>query len=251
MEEIKNKLNDVLFIILLNKNENFNTKAPYDLEIMGKKMWEWVELAGQGAQIKTIPCTNESNVLNLIKPYVGAQQYTMVFYSDTPLITKQHVVNILDYFECKNLNVLRLKRGYVFNSEYLKNCETIMAEVNELFTGDEFFTVENYEDLNFVINIIKNKIISFHINNGINIIDKNSTYIDCNVVIEKGTTIYPNNHIMGQSYVGENCILEPNNIIKDSIISNNCIIKNSYLSGSRIEENIIVGPYEKVINVNI
>ena len=49
----------------------------------------------------------------------------------------------------------------------------------------------------------------------------------------------------------ENVILEPNNVIKDSIISKNVIVRSSYVSNSRISENVIVGPFETVIDKNV
>ena len=85
--------------MLLYKNESFNVRAPYDIEIMGKKMWEWVALAGSGARIKSTPCTADSDVLSLIKPYINEEKYVVALYSDTPLITKEHVLEILDYFK--------------------------------------------------------------------------------------------------------------------------------------------------------
>ena len=64
MEEMQaNVFSDVLFIVLLYKNDNFGIRAPYDIEILGKKMWEWVALAGSGAKIKT----TEMAVFELLK----------------------------------------------------------------------------------------------------------------------------------------------------------------------------------------
>lgn len=243
-----NPLKDVLFVVLLNKNENFGVRAPYDIEIMGKKMWEWVALSGSGAKVKTTPCTQDSNIISLVKPFVSNEKYTMVFYSDTPLISKQNVLEILDYFEKSGLNVLKLKRGLVFNSEYLLNCENVLAEVNPLFDGEEFDPIDSFNKLNKVADKFKQSILNFHTNNGVYIVDRASTYIDANVVIEKGVKIEQNNVIKGDSYIGENSVLEPNNTIINSIISNNVILKNSYVSNSRISENNIIGPFQSVID---
>lgn len=246
-----NPLSDVLFIVLLYKNENMNVRAPYDIEIMGKKMWEWVALAGDGAKIKTMPCTKDTDVISLIKPFVGNETYTMVFYSDTPLISRQMVIEILDYFKAKDQNALVLKRGMVFKSEYLLNCERVLAGENELFAGLEFESVDNFEKLSKINQTLKDQILKYHMLNGVFFTDLNTTHIDADVVIEKGVRIEANNTIKGQSYIGENCTLEPNNIIKDSIISKNVIVKNSYILNSGIAENMIVGPFESVINQNV
>lgn len=247
----ENPLKDVLVIVLLYKNENFGVRAPYDIDIMGKKMWEWVALAGNGAKIKTTPCTSETDVVGFIKPFVKDEKYTIVLYSDTPLISKENILEILEYFKSKSLNVLTLRRGYVFNSEYLINCERVLGSVNPMFDGEEFEMVDNFEKLVAVTEKIRNKILNFHIKNGINITNPASTFIDADVVIEKGATIKHNNTISGQCYIGENVILEPNNVIKDSIISSNVVVRSSFVLGSRISENKIVGPFDKIIDKNV
>lgn len=243
---------DILFVVLLYKNDSFQVRAPYDLDILGKKMWQWVSLAGQGYDVKSTPCTKDSDVVKLVKPYLREQhQYVIVLYSDTPLISKANVSEILDYFKYHNLNVLKLKRGYVFDADYLKTCEGIMATENKLFDGDEFEPIDSYEKLYEVTKKLQKLILDFHSINGVQIMDKNTTYIDADVVIEKGCVIYPNNNIKGNSYLDENVILEPNNVIKDSIISKNVIVRSSYVSNSRISENVIVGPFETVIDKNV
>lgn len=85
---------DVQAIILLYKNPNFTgILKPYELQICGKKMWEWVELACSGYSIKTVACTPETDVLSLIKPLLTNKKYTLVLYSDTPLLTNSTIEN--------------------------------------------------------------------------------------------------------------------------------------------------------------
>ena len=242
---------EILFVVLLYKNEQMQTRAPYDLEILGKKMWEWVALAGEDFDKVCAPCTEQSDILSLVKPYVKEHKVVVALYSDTPTITKANVNEILDYFLAHNLNVLKLKRGFVFNAEYLKTCDSIIAPYNKLFDGEEFQPIDSYEKLYDVTSKLQKMIIDFHIKNGVRIVDKNSCYIDADVVIEKGCLIEPNNHIKGKSYLDENVTLEANNVVKDSIIGKNVIVRNSYIQNSRIGENVIVGPFETIIDKNL
>lgn len=242
---------EILFVVLLYKNDTFQVRAPYDLEILGKKMWQWVALAGEGYDIKSTPCTINSDVVSLVKPYIKEQhKLVVVLYSDTPLINKCNVDEIIDYFQYHKLNVLKLKRGYVFDADYLKSCESILATTNKLFDGEEFEPVDSYSKLYEVTKKLQKMIIDFHEKNDVQFLDKNTTYIDADVVIEKGCIIAPNNTIKGNSYLDENVVMEPNNIIKDSIISKNVILRSSYVSNSRISENVIVGPFETIIDKN-
>ena len=232
--EVLNPLDNVLFVVLLYKNENVAPRAPYDIEIMGKKMWEWVALAGGGARVVSTPCTEESDIIGLIKPFIENEKYVMVFYSDTPLLSKS--------------TVLKLKRGYVFDADYLKNIENVLSAENKLFDGEEFEPIQSMNELTLVNEKIKNKILHFHLKNGVCITDLKSTFIDADVVIEKGVRIEQNNCIKGQTYIDRGVLLEPNNTIKNCIISSNVVVKDSYLSNSRISENMIVGPFDVVID---
>ena len=240
---------DVLVIILLNKNLELPQKAPYDIELCGKKMWEWVSLSVGECEIKTTVCTNESNILTLIKPYLNNKKYTAVLFSDTPLLCGATFNDIIHYVRAKNINVLNLERGYVFNTEYIKNADSLMTGASASFGNKyDFFVVDTNEKLYEAKQKIKNRILDFHLSNGVMLEDKQTIHIDADVIIESGTTIKQNNSILGLTYIGKNCTLDPNNIIKSCIISDNCIIKNSYLEESRISENMIVGPFESVIN---
>ena len=106
-------------------------------------------------------------------------------------------------------------------------------------------------DVEVVRKKLQQKINAYHEQNGVIFIDSATTYIDADVIIEVGTKISPNNTILGQTYIGKNCVIEPNNTIKDSVISDNCVLKTSYVCESRISENIVVGPFESVIKKSI
>lgn len=84
------------------------------------------------------------------------------------------------------------------------------------------------------------------IEKGINIIDINNTYIDEEVVIESGTTIYPNVSIRGKSYIGKNNIIDMNTIIINSKIGTNNHIISSYISDSTIGNENIIGPFANI-----
>ena len=222
--------NELSVIILLEKNIGEIIK-PYDTLIWGKKMWEWVAMACDGYIVKTIPCTKESFVLNLIKPLLTNSKYTLVLYSDTPLIKRQTINEILNFAKGKDINVLTLERGYLFNTEYIKNADSISGLPLNKFGDDDFTVASDFKMINKVSQILKNRIINFHLSNGVYIVDPNTTFIDADVIIENGTKIDPNNYIKGTSYIGRNCYIEFGNVVENSIISDGCnIIRKIYNS---------------------
>lgn len=86
------------------------------------------------------------------------------------------------------------------------------------------------------------KINSFHMDNGVTIIDPDNTYIGPDVVIGRDTVIYPGNVLEGRVVIGEKCTLYPNNRIVDSSIDKDCVLQSSVVSESFIEAESSIGP---------
>jgi NDP-sugar pyrophosphorylase family protein len=249
LDEVFINKDQVLVIILLYKNENFKQiTKPYNLEIFDKKMVDWIIDSCREYEIKTVSCDKNSNIVTLIKPLLNEKPYTLVLYSDTPLLTKETIVENIDYFALSGMNVLKLPRGWIFKTEYIKEADSISGVQSRQYNDFEFKPVLNLKDFSIVTDIIKQKIFEKHYQNEVIIIDEKSTYIGAEVIIDPGTRIEPNNVIKGLTYIGRNCVLEPFNYIQDSIISNNCIIKNSNVIKSKITENMVVGPFEIIEN---
>lgn len=88
-------------------------------------------------------------------------------------------------------------------------------------------------------------------NKGVVIVDHNTSYIDEDVEIGDGTTIYPNVTIRGKSVIGKNNIIDSNTVLVDIEIGDNNKIMSSYLNASKIGNDNMIGPFthfrEKVI----
>ncbi len=239
---------DFSVIILLAKNPAFKgVLKPYELNIYGKKMWQWVAMACDGYNVKTVACSPESNILSLIKPHLENTKFTAVFYSDTPLLQKSTIEEVFMFARSRDVNVLKLTRGFVFNTEYIKGVEEIAAMQTEYFEEEDFITCYNFKQLSFVSDIIKNRILDFHMDQGVEIVDPSSTYIDCDCIISQGTIIEPNNVIRGMTMINSNCHIDVGNIIENSIIGESCKIVKSSITESRISDRKVVGPFE-IIN---
>lgn len=244
--------NDLCVIILQVKNPNFKgILKSFDIDILGKRMWEWVALAVDGNIIKTTTCTEESDILSLIKPLLINTKYTAVLYSDTPLLQRSTFLEIMEYVKQRQVNVLKLTRGYIFDTEYIKNADSINAVQNKFFKEDDFMVANDYKQLAFICEILKERILDFHMKNGVYIENTNSVYIDADVIIESGSKIYSNNNIKGQTLIQKNCTILSGNVIIDSIISSGSTIVQSHIKESRISENLYVGPFENIIQKNV
>lgn len=91
--------------------------------------------------------------------------------------------------------------------------------------------------------VLRKRINQFHLDNGVTLIDPNTTYIGVNAIIGKDTVIYPNNIIEGYTKIGEGCTILQNSRIKDSIIEDNVEIQASVILDSKIGKNTTVGPF--------
>lgn len=245
-QTISNK-NSISVIILLVKNKNLLVKKPYEIDLLGKTMLDWVKLACSDYKTTLVDYDAEQEVVQLIKPYLDQSDYTMVFYSDTPLLKKSTVNDIVDYVLVKQPTVCKLTRGYVFNTAFAKDASKIYTVEPRYFDEEDFITAFNQKQVMIIQDILKNRIISFHLKNGVRIMDSNTTTIGADVTIESGTIIYPNNHIFGVCYIGKDVVLYPNNFIQNSIIDDECSVTYSVIKNSKIPAQTKIGPFEKII----
>ena len=85
-----------------------------------------------------------------------------------------------------------------------------------------------------------------HLENGVEFLDIRCAYIDKTVKIGKGTKIYPNVIIEGDTTIGEKTIIGSNTQIKNSVIGSGLNIKNSVIEDSKIGDRTTVGPFAYV-----
>lgn len=241
---------DVAVIILKIHNPSFQTtEKSFNLKVMGKSMLDWIKLAFDTCPLKEIETDMKSDILSTIKPHLTNKKYTAVFYSDTPLLERRTFLNIMDWIQVKRMNVLKLERGYVFNTEFIKSCEHIYSGTEEhVFSKEDFLTVFNMSQLEIAGQILKNRIINYHQQNGVQILDKNTTFIDADVEIGKNVIIYPNNMILGESVIEDNAIIGPFCTIKQSKIGANSKISNCYLENSEVKKNTNLSPFTTILN---
>lgn len=220
-------------------------------EICGKKMIDWVALSTSGCQQKIIKQPQDDDILNAVSKFADDFNFVAVFYSDTPLLKKSTFLEIMDFFSKNRMNVLRLSRGYVFRAEFLQSAKIILSSSFEEFDKEDFLVVSDAQKLGLAFNILNQRILSYHKQNGVIFFGENTIFVDADVEIESGSVIYPNNVIKGESYIGKNVILESGNYIFDTIVCDDAFVCQSYLEKSKIEKGKLIGPFEKIINQKV
>ena len=79
--------------------------------------------------------------------------------------------------------------------------------------------------------------------NGVTVIDPESTFIDAEVEIGQDTIIYPHTYIEGKTKIGEGCEIGPETRLTDMTIGNEVKIQFSYCHESEICDSVVMGPY--------
>ena len=223
------------------------------------------------------PLTRTETINNLIDKHVSENNSATLLtaYVDDPtgygriIRNGNEVVKIVEHKDCneEELKVKEMNAGmYCFDiKELLKALDKLS---NNNAQGEYYLTdvigilkeenkkvgalVTDYEDtvgvnsraqLAEVEAILRKRINLFHMENGVTLIDPNTTYIGVDVEIGKDTVIYPNNILEGKTKIADNCVILQNCRIKDSIIEEGTEVQSSVVLDSRVGKNTTVGPF--------
>ncbi|MBV4419750.1 bifunctional UDP-N-acetylglucosamine diphosphorylase/glucosamine-1-phosphate N-acetyltransferase GlmU [Clostridium tyrobutyricum] len=91
--------------------------------------------------------------------------------------------------------------------------------------------------------IMRHRINEKHMENGVTLIDPDTTYIDFDVKIGNDTVIYPQNVLQGKTKIDKGCVLYPGSRIDNSIVESDVTIQSSVILDSKIGSNTTVGPF--------
>lgn len=231
-------------ILLCVNNESFKlSEKTFNLKICGKAMNEWVKNAVQGMEIVEAEIDSKADFLPVVKQNVGNKKYTLVLFSDAPLLQYKTVQEIVEYFVLKSLCVLKFSRGYMFETNYLNTIDKLFNPQMQYFEEEDFICCYNLKQFALVSDIMHNRILGFHQRNGVVITDPATTHIDADVSIENDVLVMPNNKLFGKCKIEKGTVLKCNNIIQNSVIKQDCTIENSNITSSVIQEKCIIQSY--------
>ncbi|MDR3319323.1 MAG: hypothetical protein LBS99_07785 [Clostridiales bacterium] len=207
-------------------------------------MLEWVSLSMGDDPFVYAGYNGTAEIADAVRPYLGDTDYTVVLFSDTPLLQRKTVLEAVGHTVNNKLNVCRMTRGYVFKTGFLRTAETIYTAKRQYFSEeDDFLTATDFERFAFIGEVMKQRILNHHMQNGVYIVDPATTYIDGDVIIGRGVTIMPNNHIKGETVIGDGVTLGENNVIDACILSDGCTVSSSKLIESFVGKAASIGPY--------
>lgn len=220
-----------------------------------KELVEAKRSRGVVAAILTTRLNNPSGYGRIIRNSQGNIDSIIEDKDTSPEQKEIHEVNTGVYcFEIKSLlNALKsLSPRNAQGEYYLTDVFKIFVEQKLPIIGvltDQAEQVMGPNDrvqLGSTENYLKLKINEGLMKQGVTINEPNFTYIGPQVKIGRDSVIMPGTFILGDSIVGENCIIGPHSRIIDSVIESNTEIAFSQLSGAHIGSNNSVGPFANI-----
>jgi bifunctional UDP-N-acetylglucosamine pyrophosphorylase/glucosamine-1-phosphate N-acetyltransferase len=160
-----------------------------------------------------------------------------------------------------NTGIYCFERAALFNALQNTNCNNMQGEyyltdvIAILAKGQEkvwAVQVDDYQDtlginsrmqLAEAEKIVRKRKLSELMDNGVTIMDIDSTFIDQEVSIGPDTVIYPFTWIEGATTIGGNCQIGPNSRIQDSTIGENTTLHFTYAHECKIGNGVTAGPY--------
>lgn len=109
---------------------------------------------------------------------------------------------------------------------------------------EEVMGINTRMDLALAEKIMRRRIVSEHLQNGVTLIAPDTTWIDAGVRIGRDTVIHPNVQIEGKSRIGEDCVIRSHTRLTNCHLGSGVVIKDScVLTGTILEDGTSVGPF--------
>jgi bifunctional UDP-N-acetylglucosamine pyrophosphorylase / glucosamine-1-phosphate N-acetyltransferase len=231
----------------------FTGDAPLIKEDTVRKLFSFYEEGGYSAVILTSIVPNPAGYGRVIRGQSGVEKIVEHKDCDEEELKVQEINAGMYCFDIESLleSLGKLNNNNAQGEYYLTDVIGILRsegeKVGALVTDFvETLGVNSRIELAEAEKIMKNRINRYHMENGVTIIDPESTYIEDEVQIEPDVVIYPGNVIQGKSIIKSDCVLYPNNRIGNSTIGKGVTIQSSVILESDIGEATTVGPYAYV-----
>ena len=215
-----------------------------NVDILGKSMLDWVRLALGETEVSVADYRNDVELPLLVRPFVKeGYDYIVVLFSDTPLITRKTVLSAVDEAFNSGRTVIKMTRGYVLSCAYVMGADKLYTNDTFYFDEEDFITAFNYRQVGLITDVLKNRILEFHMNKGVHFKDVASTIIGCDVAIDEGVTIGYGNVITGRTKIKQGAVLGNGNAICDCIIGEGALVDGARLSKTFVGKDAQVGAY--------
>lgn len=121
-----------------------------------------------------------------------------------------------------------------------------VVEVHHTNDFDEIMGVNDRVMLSEAEQAFRKRINTFHMRNGVTIIDPATTYIGADVIIGEDTIIEPGVKLAGKTVIGSDVIIGQYSEITNSQVGTNVTIKQSVINEATIADEVTIGPFAQL-----
>ncbi len=154
-------------------------------------------------------------------------------------------------FDLKNLRevVKDLTQNNRQGEYYLTDAVALLVSrgltVNAMVAEDPYETIgiNSRSQLAEAEKVLRLRKINALMEEGVTIVDPDSTFIDQNVQIGEDTVIEPFTFLRGNTIIGSGCTVGPDTDIKDSSLGNRVTVTRTVMIESSIADGCIIGPF--------
>ncbi len=133
-------------------------------------------------------------------------------------------------------------------TDLVKKASTSKLHVQTVNTDfDNIRGINTLKELWSAEHIKRSEIIEDYMNKGVRFMSPQTTSVDINTSINKGTVVESNVHIINKSSIGKNCIIKSGSIIDNSTLEDNITIEAyTIVQDSMLKNNTQAGPFSHI-----
>ena len=204
------------------------------------------------ATVLTAKMPNATGYGRIIRDTDGTFKKIVEEKDATDLEKKIHEVNAGVYcFDVKKLfgALEKVNNDNAQGEYYLPDALTILLDAGEKIGAfradyaDETIGINSRVQLAAADKVFRMKKNNELMDEGVTILDPNTTFIDIDVKIGQDTIIHPNTYIEGNTTIGEDCTIGPNIRFVNMKVGNKVTAHFSYCHEAEICDGVTLGPY--------
>jgi len=154
--------------------------------------------------------------------------------------------NSSEVFSCleKVMSENQSKKYYLTDvvRSMVKDKKKVLAFMTE--DRDEIVRVNSREELSVVNKILHHRITQIHMENGITIVDPQTTFIDKKVEIGRDSVIHPFTILEGETVIGKRCQVGPGAHLISTSLGNGVRCRQAVIKEKKVKDGKDIGPYK-------
>lgn len=209
-----------------------------DRRMVGKSLLDWTSSAFTAFDMRVVESSEDAYTIACNTQ--TESDYIMVVDAQFPLLKKQDVREMFDYVIYKELEVGHFLCGTIYKVDALPKIQKTDPLFVVPIAEERATKVDNEYSLVTITRVLQERVLAYHISQGVRILSPDTTIIDCNVTIGKNVTIAPFVILTNETVVGDGCYIGAYTSINRSTLMPNVEVYASRL------ENVLVGEHKVV-----